>query len=73
MEAFNGCNSLIDVNIPNTVNKIGNYVFSNCTSLKSIEIPDSVKILGDDNTYSSNIFSNVKTLKMLPYLEIFMS
>lgn len=63
MEAFNGCNSLIDVNIPNTVNKIGNYVFSNCTSLKSIEIPDSVKILGDDNTYSSNIFFECKNLE----------
>lgn len=63
MEAFNGCNSLIDVNIPNTVNKIENYVFSNCTSLKSIEIPDSVKILGDDNTYSSNIFFECKNLE----------
>ena len=41
-DAFNGCNSLTSVSIPNTITTIGPSAFQGCTSLKSIRIPNSV-------------------------------
>ena len=45
--AFNGCTSLTNVTIGNSVTSIGYRAFYNCTSLTSVEIPDSVTSIGD--------------------------
>ncbi len=41
-EAFSGCRSLTNIEIPNSVTSIGNDAFYNCSSITSIEIPSSV-------------------------------
>lgn len=42
-----GCVELINVEIPNSVNEIGNRVFNGCTKLISIEIPKSIEKIMD--------------------------
>jgi len=41
-----GCETLVSINIPNSVTSIGNYAFQDCTNLTSITIPDSVAEIG---------------------------
>ena len=40
--AFEGCSSLSNIAIPDSVTNIQSYAFRNCTSLASLYIPDSV-------------------------------
>ena len=37
-----------ELDIPYSVNRIGNYIFNGCTSLTSVSIPNSVISIGDD-------------------------
>ena len=53
--AFNGCYSLTQINIPDSVTSIGGTAFQNCYSLTHINIPDSVTSIGNkafNNCYS---------------------
>ena len=45
--AFNHCDSLRTIKIPDSVTSIGNSAFLGCTSLASVTIPDSVTSIGD--------------------------
>ena len=45
--AFNGCESLESITIPDGVKSIGNYAFEEC-ALESITIPGSVLSIGDN-------------------------
>lgn len=44
--AFWGCSSLQQINIPDSVTVIGDIMFSGCTSLQEITIPSSVRTIG---------------------------
>ena len=44
--AFNGCNNLTSVSIPNSITKIEDHAFYNCSGLNSITIPNSVTNIG---------------------------
>ena len=44
--AFNGCNGLTSITIPNSVTCIGDYAFEECSSLTNITIPNSVTSIG---------------------------
>ncbi len=57
--AFNGCNSVTSVVIPNTVTTIKNKAFYVCLGLTSITIPDSVTSIG------SGAFSYCTSLKKI--------
>ena len=45
--AFNWCESLESITIPDGVKSIGNHAFAGCSALESITIPDSVLNIGD--------------------------
>ncbi len=57
--AFEYCDSLEYVNIPNSVTSIGDRAFLFCKSLKSIDIPNSVTSIGD------SAFSECKSLESI--------
>ena len=46
-DAFNGCRSLTNVTIGNSIIEIGSYAFAYCSSLKNIVIGENVKIIGN--------------------------
>ena len=45
-QAFQYCDSLTSITIPDSVTSIGDYAFRGCSSLTSITIPDSVTSIG---------------------------
>ena len=45
--AFNWCESLESITIPDGVKSIGNHAFAGCSALESITIPDSVLNIGN--------------------------
>lgn len=57
--AFEQCENLTSITIPDGVTSIGIYAFRNCTSLASIEIPNSVTSIG---TY---VFHNCTSLESI--------
>ena len=57
--AFNGCDGITSVTIPNSVTSIGNRAFEVCRHLTSITIPDSVTSIG------SNAFVGCERLKSI--------
>lgn len=45
--AFVGCSSLVDVDLPSTLASIGYNAFADCVSLASIDIPASVSVIAN--------------------------
>ncbi len=45
-DAFEWCDKMTSITIPNSVTSIGSFAFSGCTGLTSITIPDSVTSIG---------------------------
>ena len=67
-DAFNGCNKLTNITIPNSVTSIGSFAFHYCDNLTNITIPDSVTSIGIyafdgcDNLTSAIIGNNVTSI-----------
>ena len=67
--AFQGCESLTSINIPNSVTTIGNWAFRGCNSLTSINIPNSVTYIGNsafgecESLTNINIPNSVTTIR----------
>lgn len=55
--AFEGCTSLKEITLPNTVKKIDSRAFYGCTSLIEVDLPDSLLELKDE------VFWNCTSLK----------
>ena len=55
---FNGCTSLNNFTIPETVEIIGDWAFYNCDSMTDIVIPDSVTTLGAGAFFGCNSLVN---------------
>ena len=67
--AFNKCNNLISVSIPNSVNAIGSYAFSECTSLTSVTIPNSVTKIDAWAFYKCESLSSILLPNKLSYID----
>lgn len=48
--AFEGCSSLTEIELPDSVNEIGTGAFSECTSLAEFDFPDNVTTI-EDSTF----------------------
>ena len=59
--AFQNCDSLVSVVIPDGVVGIGNYAFAGCADLTSVNIPDSVKSIG---AYAFRYCRNLSDLQL---------
>ena len=57
--AFWSCNSLTNINIPNSVTTIGQGAFLHCDSLTNINIPNSVTTIGDETFTLCNSLTNI--------------
>lgn len=45
---FNGCSNLINIELPDSITRIGSYAFDNCQRLESVgTLPDSITSIGD--------------------------
>lgn len=44
--AFENCENLVNIELPDTLTEIGRYAFLNCFNLHTVELPDSVTSLG---------------------------
>lgn len=52
-------NSNLTIDLPNSIEYIGEYAFSYCYNLKSITIPESVKTIGDCAFFGSNQLEDI--------------
>ena len=57
--AFDNCQSLTSIKLPNSVTSIGDYAFYECTSLTSVTIPNSVTSIGDYAFYGCSSLTSV--------------
>ncbi|MDE7372664.1 MAG: leucine-rich repeat domain-containing protein [Clostridia bacterium] len=57
--AFENCNGLTGITIPDTVTSIGNYAFYNCNGLTSVTIPDNVTSIGNGSFENCSSLENV--------------
>ena len=55
--AFDGCSSLISVDLPSSITTIGEYAFADCISLKKFVVPDKVTDLKEA------VFTGCKSLE----------
>ena len=60
--AFQGCSSIVSINIPDKLTSISERTFQDCTNMIFITIPSSVKEIGP------LAFFNCKSLRVLPSL-----
>ena len=57
--AFEGCTSLVDVNIPETVTRISDSAFAGCTLLDNIVIPNGVYYIGSMAFYECTSLTKI--------------
>lgn len=57
--AFNGCSSLLSLDIPNGVVTIDDYAFNGCANLTSITIPESVESIGLGAFFNTRKLKNI--------------
>lgn len=57
--AFNECNTLTEVTLPNTVDEIGYQAFCKCSNLTNVTIPEGVKKIGQAAFYGCSQLTSI--------------
>ena len=57
--AFNECNTLTEVTLPNTVDEIGYQAFFKCSNLTNVTIPEGVKKIGQGAFYGCSQLTSI--------------
>lgn len=60
--AFENCENLVSVSLPDTLEELGRYAFSYCSSLKEVTIPKNV-------SYAEYAFRNCQSLERVTFAE----
>lgn len=60
--AFSGCESLVNIVLPDTIQNIGQSAFSGCKNLENINLPENVTLSAD---FGGGIFYECESLKNL--------
>lgn len=68
-DAFDGCKSLTEITIPDSVTYIGFEAFSGCSSLTEITIPDSVTSIAERAFFSCSILTEIKLSKNITNID----
>lgn len=71
-QAFNGCNSLTSVTIPEGVTSIGRYAFCNCTDLTNMTIPEGVTSIGRNAFSECTGLTSITIPSTITSIETFM-
>jgi uncharacterized repeat protein (TIGR02543 family) len=58
---FYGCSSLVDVNIPDSVQSVGDYAFYKCEAIESISLSDNIEEIGN---FAFSGCSSLKSVKL---------
>ena len=58
--AFNYCDRITSIKIPDSVTSIGDWAFRMCSRLTSIEIPESVDSIGENAFYGCSSITSIK-------------
>lgn len=58
-QAFNECENLVSISIPDSVTEIGSFAFCNCINLSDIIIPDNVFELGGCTFYKCKSLTSI--------------
>ena len=66
---FSNCDKLVSVNIPSSINVIGNYVFVECSSLKKVAVPEGVKTINEGVFKYCSSLSEINLPKSLTRIE----
>lgn len=46
-EVFQGCNKLVSIDVPESIDDLGSYAFDGCSSLESINLPSGISAIGN--------------------------
>lgn len=60
--AFEGCDTLVKIRIPDGVEEIKDYAFFGCENLTEVEIPVSVSLISEEDVFSE--CTNLKAIKV---------
>ena len=66
--SFKDCTSLVEINIPNCINYIGNDVLKGCTSLQKIYVPNFIGSYGYRLMFGTKILFQLQVPTTLKYL-----
>ena len=67
--AFSGCNSLVSIEIPNSVTSIGSGAFYECTNLTFVDFPNSVTYIGGEAFYNCTSLASIEIPNSLTSIE----
>lgn len=69
-EAFYNCTLLKEIDLPNSIETIGDYAFYGCTSLKEIKFPNSIVSISNNAFQNCTSLRTIYTEDMNPYIKI---
>lgn len=59
VNAFNNCNTLVEIDISEGVTHIGVNAFNNCVNLTSVKLPQTLKVIEDKAFYNCNKLTTI--------------
>jgi hypothetical protein len=68
--AFNSCNALLTVTLPDGVKNLGSYAFANCRHLYSINLPKTLHLVGNGIFKNCERLTHIRINPENPYIYV---